>query len=225
MQLHERTVSFDGHCSAEPIAMKSLFSNALHGYSFTLFAEYFWFQHLFNKKHHTATFSILFRFYTVQKSTRFEAFSKVVLEGRATKWPHKYAHRKHTQSTCGISAISIQLFCIPSRPVKNAISHGVVNMKNKHTRKSLPPVNYLSPDCIWPFTLLSVANYNRSLRTPCNLGIGMSNATSWIQIDLCKISELCLCGVLVISLISRPGNCSLFGYVLPTCEVYLIKII
>ncbi len=92
----------------------------------------------------------------------------------------------HTQGTCGISAISTQLFCIPSRPVKNAISHGVVNMKNKHTRKSLPPVNYLSPDCIWPFTLLSVANYNRSLRTRCNLGIGMSNATSWIQIELRK---------------------------------------
>ncbi len=142
-----------------------------------------------------------------------------MLEGRATKWPHKYAHRKHTQSTCGISAISTQLFCIPSRTVKNAISHGVVNMKNKHTRKSLPPVNYLSPDCIWPFTLLSVANYNRSLRTRCNLGIGTSNATSWIQIELRKKSLSSVC-VLVISLISRPGNCSIFRYVLPTSEFY-----
>lgn len=107
---------------------------------------------------------------------------------------HKYAHRKHA-NTHRISVISTQLFCILSCPVKNAIS-GVVNMKNKHTHKSLPPVNYLRPDCIWPFTPLSVANYNPSLWIWSNLGIGTSKATSWIQIKQHKTLRPLLCNLI-----------------------------
>lgn len=188
----------------QSIAMKSLLSNALHGYSFTLFAEYFWFQYRLHKKHHTSHLLLYSGLYAVQKYTRF---SVRLCWGRATKWPHKYAHRKHTHKNIHTHTQNIcnqhPTVLHSSRPVKIAISHRVVNMKNKHTRKSLPPVNYLSPDCIWPFTLLSVANYNPSLRTRCNLGIGMSRATSSIQI---KQRKTCLRSLLVISLISQTGE-------------------
>lgn len=182
------------------------------GYSFTLFAEYFWFQHLLHKKHHTATFTTLLRFLCSAKVHTPFLYGCVGLSDRI----NMHIENTHTQhSTCRISAISIQLFCIPSRAVKNAISHGVVNMKNKHIRKSLPAVNYLSPDCIWPFTLLSVANYNPSLRTWCNLGIGMSSTTSCIQNLRKTQSPVC-----TVYLSHKLGNCSLFGYVLTTSEFY-----
>lgn len=141
------------------------------------------------------------------------------------KWVNKYAHRKHTRArTHTAHAESLQsasnCSAFPLAPVKNAIPHGVVNMKNKQTCKSLLAVNYLSPDCIWPFTLLSVANYKPSWRTLCNLGIGMSNRTAWIQMELLKTSEPCLCGLFVISLIPQSGSCSLFWYLLTTGEFY-----
>lgn len=103
----------------------------------------------------------------------------------------------HTQhSTCRISAISIQLFCIPSRAVKNAISHGVVNMKNKHIRKSLPPVNYLSPDCIWPFTHAvssQLQPLSANVVQPCDWDVKHNFLNSE---SIRKTSESCLHGLL-----------------------------